>query len=115
MVDESTKSELLRAATLLVYPSVYEGFGLPPLEAMSVGTPVVTTEVAAVTEVCGEGVATVPIHDPEALAKTVDRLLGDDELRRLQVERGRAVTARYDWDDTVDRLCRHMLELAGTD
>jgi len=114
VVDESTKSELLRAATMLVYPSVYEGFGLPPLEAMSVGTPVVTTEVPAITEVCGDGVSAVPIHDPEAVAKAVDSLLGDDELRRLQVERGRRAAARYDWDDTVDSLCRHMLELAGT-
>jgi glycosyltransferase involved in cell wall biosynthesis len=100
---------------MLVYPSVYEGFGLPPLEAMSVGTPVVTTEVPAITEVCSDGVSTVPIHDPEALAKAVDSLLSDDELRRLQVERGRGIAARYDWDDTVDTLCRHMLELAGTD
>jgi len=111
-VDEATKCELLRSASVLVYPSLYEGFGLPPLEAMSVGTPVVTTEVPAITEVCGDGVSSVPVGDPEAVAKAVDALLGDDERRRRQTERGLEIVARYDWDRTVDALCDHMLTLA---
>ncbi len=112
-VDEATKCELLRSARVLVYPSIYEGFGLPPLEAMSVGTPVVTTEVPAITEVCDDGVSAVPVGDAEAVAKAVDALLGDDELRRVQTERAHEVVARYDWDRTVDRLCDHMLALAA--
>jgi glycosyltransferase involved in cell wall biosynthesis len=112
-VDESTKSELLRSALVLVYPSIYEGFGLPPLEAMSVGTPVVTTEVPAITEVCADGVSAVPVGDPEAVAKAVDALLGNDDLRHLQIERGHEIVALYDWDRTVDALCQHMLKLAG--
>ena len=76
---------------------------------MSVGTPVVTTEVPAITEVCGDGVSAVPVGDAEAVAEAVDALLGDDELRRVQTERGHEVVARYDWDRTVDALCDHML------
>ena len=112
-VDEATKCGLLRSARVLVYPSVYEGFGLPPLEAMSVGTPVVTTEVPAITEVCGDGVSSVPVGDPEAIAKAVDALLGDDAVRRAQIERGHEVAARYDWDVTVDALAGHLLALAA--
>ncbi len=111
-VDEATKCELLRSARVLTYPSLYEGFGLPPLEAMSVGTPVVTTEVPAITEVCGDGVSVVPVGDAEAVAKAIDALLGDDELRRRQIERGHEIVARYDWDRTVDALCDHMLAMA---
>ncbi len=112
-VDESTKSGLLRAARVLVYPSVYEGFGLPPLEAMSVGTPVVTTEVPAIAEVCGDGASVVPVRDPGALAKAVDALLAQPELRSAQIRRGLDVAGRYDWDRAVNALCDHMLALAS--
>jgi len=76
------------AAELFVYPSLYEGFGLPPLEAMACGTPVVTANTSSLPEVVGEAGLTVDPLDAEGLAETIRRALDDGALRREMKERG---------------------------
>jgi glycosyltransferase involved in cell wall biosynthesis len=103
-VDDGVRADLLAGASVLAYPSRYEGFGLPPLEAMAAGVPVVATAVGAVPEVVGDAAVLVPSGDDEALADALRDVLIDperaDDLRR----RGRARVGAFDWDRTVDGL-----------
>lgn len=111
-VDEPTRAALLRGATVLAYPSRYEGFGLPPLEAMAAGTPVVCTDAGSLPEVLGDAARFV-----DARALRVDRRAGvagltealadvvtNDDLRGDLVERGRRRAERYTWDATAEAM-----------
>jgi glycosyltransferase involved in cell wall biosynthesis len=92
---------LYGAATVVGYASRYEGFGLPPVEAMACGAAVVSTPVPAVAEVVGDGAATFTPGDVDGLVGTL-RLLLDDEERRLELaERGRQAVAALTWDRTA--------------
>jgi glycosyltransferase involved in cell wall biosynthesis len=86
---------VLRLATVFAYPSLYEGFGLPPLEAMACGVPVVAGEVASLPEVCGDCAVWVDPLDEEAIARGLERALGDDELRADLARRGAERARRY--------------------
>ncbi len=103
-VSSADLADLYAGARVLAYPSVYEGFGLPVLEAMSAGVPVVTTDVAAVAEVAGDAAARVPVGDVDALADALARAWTDDEWRSTTVERGFERCARYPWETCVDGL-----------
>jgi glycosyltransferase involved in cell wall biosynthesis len=83
------------AADIFVYPSLYEGFGLPVLEALSCGTPVITSNVSSLPEVAGEAGLLVDPTDAEALAEALCRVWGDADLRREMRTRGLAQAARF--------------------
>jgi glycosyltransferase involved in cell wall biosynthesis len=97
-VDDRTRADLLAGASVFAYPSRYEGFGLPPLEAMAVGIPVVTTRAGALPEVLGDAAAFVEPGDGEGLAGALANLLTDGQQRTALIERGRARAAHYSWD-----------------
>jgi glycosyltransferase involved in cell wall biosynthesis len=105
-VDEAHKVALLESAHILVAPSRYEGFGIPPIEAMAAGCAVVTTDCAAGNEIVSHnetGLLT-RYNDPSDLADAVLRLLSDERLRGALVERGKAyVHATYDPDIVAQR------------
>jgi glycosyltransferase involved in cell wall biosynthesis len=103
-VDDATRVDLLAAATVYAFPSIYEGFGLPPIEAMAAGVPVVASRAGALPEVCRDGADLVEPRDPEELAAALARVVGDHEHRAALVERGRRVAASYDWGRASDRL-----------
>lgn len=88
---------LYSAAEVFVFPSLYEGFGLPPLEAMACGTPVVTSNVSALPEVVGDAAMTVDPRDIDGLAAAITRTLGDTAFRAYLRQRGRERAARYTW------------------
>lgn len=85
------------AAELFVYPSLYEGFGLPPLEAMACGTPVITSNVSSLPEVIGEAGLTVDPMDSKGLSEAMNQVLGDEALRQSMRERGLARVSRFSW------------------
>jgi glycosyltransferase involved in cell wall biosynthesis len=111
-VDDPTRAALVAAAAVFAYPSVYEGFGLPPIEAMGAGVPVVASRAGALPEVCGDGVDLVPVGDVDALAAALARVLGDPGHRADLVARGRRVAAGYDWSTTAERFAALLHRVA---
>jgi glycosyltransferase involved in cell wall biosynthesis len=97
-VDDDRLGSVLAGAAVLAYPSVYEGFGFPPLEAMAVGVPVVATAVGAIPEVVGDGALLVPLGDSDALAGALADVLDDEEVRDGLVDRGRERAALFTWE-----------------
>jgi glycosyltransferase involved in cell wall biosynthesis len=112
-VDDAGRAALLREATVFAYPSRYEGFGLPPIEAMAAAVPVVATRAGSLPEVCGDGADLVPPQDPEALAAALGRVLADPAHRAALVERGHRVAAGYDWDVTAARFAELLGRVAA--
>jgi glycosyltransferase involved in cell wall biosynthesis len=98
---------LMQAAPLFVFPSRDEGFGLPPLEAMALGTPVVVSTAAALPEVCGDAAVQVHPDDAAGLATEMQRLLDDPEERRRRAAAGRAHAAAFRWD----AVAAHLVEV----
>jgi glycosyltransferase involved in cell wall biosynthesis len=86
-----------QAAELFVYPSLYEGFGMPPLDAMAAGTPVVTSNATALPEVVGAAALQVPPTDEAALSEAIVRALTDKALRAEMIARGLEQAARFSW------------------
>jgi glycosyltransferase involved in cell wall biosynthesis len=91
---------LYAGAACFVLPSLYEGFGLPCLEAMACGTPVVASDATALPETCGGAAVLVDPRDPAAIADAVERAMGDERLAAAGMERA----SRFTWDDTVARV-----------
>src|SRR5207302_11235695 len=96
-VTDEELADLLSAAACLLFPSLYEGFGLPPLEAMGCGCPVVAYRNSSLPEVVGEAGILVPNRDAEALGRAAVDLMRDPAQRGLLVDRGLAQAARFSW------------------
>ena len=92
---------LLQRATAFAFPSVYEGFGLPVVEAMATGLPVAVADIEVMREVAGEDAIRVPAHDVEAWAGVLLRLATDERLRRSMAGRGRERVARFTWESSA--------------
>ena len=112
-VSDQERDILLRQAQVFVYPSHYEGFGIPVLEAMKVGTPVVASNVTAMPEVVTDAGLLVDPCDPAAMAAAIGRLLNDEGLRATLVDKGHARAAAFTWADNCERYLGVYRELAG--
>ena len=99
---------LYERALCLAFPSVYEGFGLPPLEAMASGCPAVVSRAGAMPEVCGDAALYCPPGDADTLAAHIASVAADDALRRSLVDRGRARARRFTWRQTALALARSL-------
>jgi glycosyltransferase involved in cell wall biosynthesis len=104
--DAERLAQLYSQAAALVHPSLHEGFGLTPLEAMTAGTPVIAARSPGVTEVCGEAALYVDPRDSADLAAQMERVAGDPALRADLGERGRRRAAEFSWA----RSARHHVE-----
>lgn len=102
------------AATAFAYPSLYEGFGIPPLEAMACGTPVICASTTALPEVVGTAGMLVDPLDEEALMHALDRVLSDPSLRARMRADGMARAARFNWDDIASQTVAVYREVAGS-
>jgi glycosyltransferase involved in cell wall biosynthesis len=103
-MPEATLAVMYRLAGVFVFPSLYEGFGLPPLEAMASGTPVVTSNVSSLPEVAGDAAVLVDPYDPHAIANGIYQVLADDQLRRDLRARGSARARQFSWEQSVRRV-----------
>ncbi len=95
---------LYNAVDLLLFPSLYEGFGWPPLEAMASGTPVVCSRAGSLEEVVGDAALTADPEDTETLAWHAAAVLTDARLRATLIERGLSHAARFSWDRTAEKM-----------
>jgi alpha-1,3-rhamnosyl/mannosyltransferase len=100
---EADLPALYGGATFFVFPSLYEGFGLPVLEAMACGTPVVCSDGSSLPEVAGDAAVLVDARDPAALGEAIASLLNDAGRRDRLRERGLAQAARFNWESTARR------------
>ncbi|MDH5781351.1 MAG: glycosyltransferase family 4 protein [Dehalococcoidia bacterium] len=104
---EVVSKENLRAyysnAKCLVLPSLYEGFGFPPLEAMACGCPVITPNSSSLPEVVGEAAIKVPPQDIEALAEALKKVLTNKELRKSLIAKGKAQAVKFSWDQAAEK------------
>jgi len=96
-VEDADLAALLSGAACFAFPSLYEGFGFPVLEAQACGTPVAASNVSSIPEVAGDGALFVDAHDTTALAEALARVLSDEALRADLIARGLANVQRFSW------------------
>jgi len=112
-VDDEELWRLYRAARCLVLPSLYEGFGLPIVEALAVGTPVIASDRAAMPEVAGSAAIFVEPLSEDSIAHALDRIASDDTLHVTLAARALEESRRYSWEKSARTLVEAMYDLVG--
>lgn len=105
-VPQEELPALYSAADLFVYPSLYEGFGLPPLEAMACGTPVITSNTSSLPEVVGDAGTMVNPHSVDELAQAIYKVLTDEKLRSDMIYKGLKQAKKFTWEKTAQETLK---------
>ena len=108
-----TLASLYHLADAFVFPSLYEGFGLPPLEAMASGTPVLTSNVSSLPEVVDDAALLIDPYDPQAIADGMAQILSDEDVRAGLIARGRKRANHFSWEASVRRVLAIYREVGG--
>jgi glycosyltransferase involved in cell wall biosynthesis len=111
-VEDAALALRYAAADIAVFLSDYEGFGLPALEAMARGVPVVASRAPALGEIFGEAALLVEPRDEQAVADAIERILGDPALRADLIRRGRALAGRFSWKESAQRTWQCLVSAA---
>lgn len=101
-IDDADLAPLYKMAKIFIFPSLYEGFGLPPLEAMASGCAVITSNKSSLPEVVGDAAITVDPNDYNEIGKAIDLLLGDENLRNELISKGYERSKIFTWEKTND-------------
>jgi glycosyltransferase involved in cell wall biosynthesis len=112
-VPEKEKEWWYNAATCFCYPSLYEGFGLPPLEAMACGVPVITSDTSSLPEVVGEAGLMRPPQDIDALSTALHQVMGDPDLRAILSEQGKKQAAKFSWAQAAQQTAQIYRRVLG--
>jgi glycosyltransferase involved in cell wall biosynthesis len=112
-VPQDTLQAFYESAELFAFPSLYEGFGLPPLEAMACGTPVLTSNVSSLPEVVGDAAVTVNPENVFEIARGMKEMLLDPKLRETLIARGKERINRFSWHQTARDVLATYREVAG--
>ena len=113
-ISEEEMVDLYRNAKLFVFPSLYEGFGLPPLEAMACGCPVIASNVASLPEVCGDAAYYVAPYDVESIAEGMYKVLTDDNLKQNLIKKGFERVKLFSWEKSAEEYIKVFDEVMGT-
>jgi glycosyltransferase involved in cell wall biosynthesis len=103
-LEDSELVGLFRGTTALLFPSLYEGFGIPPLEGMAIGCPVVASRIPAVVEVCGDAALYFDPHDKQGLMKAMLAVARDPQVRDSLLARGGKRAQLYSWHSSARKL-----------
>ena len=110
-VLESELAEIYNAVDLFVFPSLYEGFGMPPLEAMACGTPVITSNTSSLPEVVGDAAITADPYDADRFAEEMYEVLTNEGLRKEMVRKGLERSKIFSWDSSAKKTLKVYKEL----
>lgn len=110
LVDFADLQKLYSAASAYVFPSLYEGFGLPPLEAMAAGTPAVVSDSSAIPEVCGNAAEYFDPENVEEMAQKIALVLRNDNRKKELIEKGFARIKEFSWDRAAEETLKILLE-----
>lgn len=102
-IDENDLKCVYNLARLFVFPSIYEGFGLPPLEAMACGVPVLASDTASLQEVLGDAAVLIPPLNVEAMSINIELMMQDDSLRKKLREKGAKQIKSYSWEEVAKK------------
>ena len=105
-IEDEDKPDLYNLASLFVYPSFYEGFGFPPLEAMACGVPTVTSNVSSLPEIVGQAGIMVDPYKPEELASAMEMILTDEKLRQRLSQKGIEQAKKFSWEKCAENTFR---------
>lgn len=105
-VDDNDLPILYNLAELFIYPSLYEGFGLPPLEAMACGCPVITSNTSSLPEVVGDAGIMVNPYNVEEIARAIDLVLSNENLRKEMIEKGLKQAQKFSWRKTAEETLK---------
>ncbi|MDF2953378.1 MAG: Glycosyltransferase involved in cell wall bisynthesis [Thermodesulfobacterium sp.] len=110
--DDEEIINLYKYAKAFIFPSLYEGFGLPPLEAMAIGTPVLASDIPVLKEICGDAAYFFNPYDIEDMAKAICKVVTDESLRRSLIERGKERVKFFDSESAIDQHVQLYKELS---
>lgn len=110
LVSDHELIDLMNLASVYVFPSFYEGFGLPPLEAMACGTPVASSNTSCMPEVCGKNALFFDPYHPSEIAQATQKLLDDGQLRQSLIESGLQHVKKYSWEKMAKETYQLYLE-----
>ena len=103
-IDYTDLPGIYQGAAMLWFPSFTEGFGLPIVEAMAVGTPVITSHTSVMPEIAGDAALYVDPYQPEEIARQTEKILSDPHLRKDLIAKGEKNALRFNWMDSVTNL-----------
>jgi glycosyltransferase involved in cell wall biosynthesis len=112
-VSEAAVADLYSSASSLVFPSLYEGFGIPIVEAMSFGRPIISSREGSIPEIAGEAVLYTNARNPFQLASALQQMTEDENLRQSLVQRGRVQLRKFDFSAEVARLAEGLMTAAA--
>lgn len=111
-MDDTTMLYLYNAADIFILPSFYEGFGLPPLEAMACGTPVIVSNCSSLPEVVDDAGILIDPREPEEIVAGVEKILDDSEFREDLISRGFDQVRKFSWEEAAERIYKIYEEVA---
>jgi glycosyltransferase involved in cell wall biosynthesis len=111
--DDNLLYTLYKNAFCFVYPSLYEGFGIPPLEAMAAGCPVIASNSSSIPEVVGEAGLLFDPKSKESLTSSIYRLIHDENERSRLIQKGLLRTSKFSWDNTAKQTYDIYIELTN--
>ena len=110
-VDDPTRAALYKQASLVVVPSIYEGFGIPILEAMTYGAPAAVSDIEVFKEIAGDAAAYFDPNSAESISRSMEKLLSSPDLRQRLVRRGAKQLKKYSWKIVASDVCKHIERL----
>ena len=110
-LSETELGVYYRGATALIFPSLYEGFGLPVIEAMACGTPVLTSDVTSLPEVAGNAALLIDPYEINSIACGIEEIVNNKELQKTLIEKGFQRTKLFSWDETAEKVQEILNEI----